>query len=133
MSHSYYNVWIHAVFTTKDRQQLITLDLEEFLYPFLYDEFQELGCKLKIVNGLSDHIHCLFLLGAQRTFSEVLKQIKGASSHCINQNNLILEKFTWQKGYAVFSVSDFAVESVYQHIKNQKLNQDSLEEEGYKL
>ncbi len=133
MSHSFYNVWIHAVFATKDRQELITLDLEEDLYPFLYAEFKELGCKLKIVNGLSDHIHCLFMLNAQKSYAEVMKQIKGASSYYINHQNLINEKFSWQKGYAVFSVSNSDVDTTYDFIKKQKLKQESLEEEGFKL
>lgn len=133
MSHSFYNVWIHSVFATKDQQQIITLDLEEVLYPFLYDEFSQLGCKLKIVNGLSDHIHCLFMLDSQKPYAEVMKQIKGSSSHYINRHNFIFEKFAWQKGYAAFSVSDYNVEDVYEYIKKQKLKQESLEEEGIKL
>lgn len=130
MSQSFYNVWLHAVFTTKDRQPLITAELEEILFPFLYEEFREMGCKLKIVNGLSDHLHCLFLMDAQHSYAAIMKQIKGASSHFINQQYLILNKFTWQKGYAIFSVSETAVEDVYQYIKNQKVKQESLEEEG---
>ena len=133
MSNSFYNVWIHAVFATKDRQHLISLDLEEVLYPFLFDEFSQLGCKLKIVNGLSDHIHCLFMLDAKKSYAEVMKQIKGTSSHYINEHNFIFEKFAWQKGYAAFSVSDFAVESVDEYIKKQKVKYESLEEEGIKF
>ncbi len=133
MSHSFYNVWIHAVFATKERQALITPELEEDLYPFLYAEFKELGCNLKIVNGLSDHVHCLFMLDAQKSYAAVMKQIKGASSHYINQHNLILEKFAWQKGYAAFSISKSEVDNIHNYIKNQKLKQESLEEEGLKL
>ena len=133
MSHAHFIFWVHAVFTTKNRQKIINLDLEEVLYPFLYDEFREIGCKLKIVNGLSDHIHCLFLLDSKKSFSEVIKQIKGSSSHYINQNNFIFEKFAWQKGYAAFSISESAVDIVYQYIKNQKIKHESLEEEGYSL
>jgi REP element-mobilizing transposase RayT len=133
MSHSFYNVWIHAIFATKDRQQIITLDLEEVLFPFLYDEFSQLDCKLKIVNGLSDHIHCLFMLDAKKSYTEVMKQIKGTSSHYINQHNFIFEKFAWQKGYAVFSVSEFNVNQVYGYIRNQKFKKESLEEEGINL
>ena len=133
MSYSFCNVWIHSVFATKDRQKIITLDLEEMLYPFLYDEFNELGCKLKIVNGLSDHIHCLFMLDATKSYAEVMKQIKGASSHYINDHNFIFEKFSWQKGYAAFSVSQYNVDSVFEYIKKQKIKQESLEEEGIKL
>ena len=42
MSHSFYNVWIHAVFATKDRQELITPDLEEDLYPFYTQNLKSL-------------------------------------------------------------------------------------------
>ncbi len=133
MSYSFSNVWIHAVFATKDRQPIITLDLEEVLFPFIYDEFSQLGCKLKIVNGLSDHIHCLFMLDSKKSYAEVMKQIKGSSSHFINENNFIFEKFAWQKGYVAFSVSDFAVEAVSEYIKKQKLKHETLEEEGIKL
>ncbi len=133
MSHSFCNVWIHAVFATKDRQQIITLDLEEVLYPFLHDEFSQLGCILKIVNGLSDHIHCLFMLDATKSCAEVMKQVKGSSSHFINEHNFIFEKFAWQKGYSAFSVSDSAVDDVYEYIKKQKIKYESLEEEGIKL
>lgn len=133
MSCSFYNVWIHAVFATKNKQHLITLDLEEVLFPFLYDEFSILECKLKIVNGLSDHIHCLFMLAAQKSYAEVMKQIKGSSSHFINQNSFIPEKFSWQKGYAAYSVGNSEVESLYKFIKNQKKKNETLEEEGLRL
>jgi REP element-mobilizing transposase RayT len=69
---------------------------------------------------MPDHIHCLFLLNPQKSVAEVLKQIKGSSSHYINQSNLIAEKFAWQTGYAAYSVSESVVERVYQYIKNQK-------------
>jgi len=57
-------------------------------------------------------------LNSQKSISELIKQIKGSSSHWINQNNLISEKFAWQTGYASYSVSESVVEKVYQYIKN---------------
>lgn len=83
-------------------------------------EFGALGCPVRIVNGMPDHIHCLFLLHAQKTIAEVIKQIKGSSAHFINQHDIIPEKFAWQPGYAAFSVSDTNVERVFKYIKNQK-------------
>lgn len=69
---------------------------------------------------MPDHLHCLFLLSPQKSIAEVIKQIKGSGSHFINQNNLIPEKFAWQTGYAAYSVSESAVDRVFQYIKNQK-------------
>ena len=131
MPHSYYNVWVHAVFATKDRNPIITTDIEEQLYSCLYSEFKSMDCTLKIVNGLPDHVHCLFMLGPQRPLSEVMKHIKGLSSHFINMHKTTTEKFAWQKGYAAFSVSESRVDSVYQYIKEQKIKMKSIEEEGF--
>lgn len=62
---------------------------------------------------MPDHIHCLFLLNPQKSISEVIKQIKGSSSHYINQNNLIADKFAWQTGYAAYSISESVVDKVF--------------------
>jgi len=69
---------------------------------------------------MPDHIHCLFLLNPTKSIAEIIKQIKGTSSHYVNQNNLIAEKFAWQTGYAAYSVSESGVDKVYEYIKNQK-------------
>ena len=47
---------------------------------------------------------CLFLLNAQKSIAEVIKQIKGSASHWVNEQNLIPEKFAWQSGYGAYSV-----------------------------
>ena len=69
---------------------------------------------------MPDHLHCLFLLSPQKSIAEVIKQIKGSSSHYINQNNLIIDKFSWQTGYAAYSVSESVVDKVHNYIHNQK-------------
>jgi len=55
-----------------------------------------------------------------KSISDTIKQVKGSSSHFINQQNILNEKFAWQTGYAAFSVSESAVEKVFEYIKNQK-------------
>jgi REP element-mobilizing transposase RayT len=51
-----------------------------------------------------------------------VKQIKGSSSHFINQQELIPEKFSWQTGYAAYSVSESVVNKVFEYIQNQKIH-----------
>src|SRR4051812_43847737 len=106
MPHSYNKIWIHAIWSTKERIPLIHHGIEQKLYQFLSDQLRELGCPVRIINGMPDHIHCLFLLSPQKSIADVIKQIKGSSSHYINQGNLIKEKFAWQTGYAAYSVSE---------------------------
>lgn len=71
---------------------------------------------------MPNHIHCLFLLNPQKSIAEVIKQIKGSSSHYINHNILIQEKFAWQTGYAAYSVSESGFEKVQEYIINQKIH-----------
>lgn len=69
---------------------------------------------------MPDHVHCLFLLSPKKSIADVIKQIKGSSSHFINQSHLVPEKFAWQTGYAAYSVSESVVERVFQYIQKQK-------------
>ncbi len=120
MSHSYYKIWIHAVWATKERFPFIQPEIETQIYSFIGNQFNESGCQVRVINGMPDHIHCLFLLNSKISISEIIKQIKGSSSHFINKENIIKEKFSWQTGYSAFSVSESAVDKVQKYISNQK-------------
>ena len=126
MPHSYNNIWIHAIWATKDRAPLINSYVESKIHSFLTEQFKELGCPIRIINGMPDHIHCLFLLNTQKSITDVIKQVKGSSSHFVNQQNLITDKFAWQTGYAAYSVSESIVEKVFQYIQKQKNHHQKL-------
>lgn len=120
MSHSFNKIWIHAIWATKERMPLIHSKVENQIHQFIAGQLTELGCTVSIINGMLDHMHCLFLLPPQKSISEVMKQIKGSSSHFINENDLVAEKFAWQTGYAAYSVSASVVEKVVEYIRHQK-------------
>ncbi|UZH54541.1 IS200/IS605 family transposase [Salinimicrobium tongyeongense] len=120
MGHSYNKIWVHAIWSTKDRRLLIELSVEDKIHQHINQQLREAGCPVRIINGMPDHIHCLFLLNPQKSISEVIKQIKGSSSHYINHHNLIPQKFAWQTGYAAFSVSESVLEKTSFYIQNQK-------------
>jgi REP element-mobilizing transposase RayT len=58
--------------------------------------------------------------------TEVLKNVKGNSSHWINQNEICHSTFSWQTGYAAFSVSDESIEKVYRYIAHQKQHHEHV-------
>jgi REP element-mobilizing transposase RayT len=120
MPHAYNKIWIHAIWATKHRTPFIQADIENSIHQFISEQLQEQGCPVRIINGMPDHMHCLFLLNQKKSIAQVIKQIKGSSSHYINQNNLTVEKFSWQTGYAAYSVSASEVEKVFRYIKKQK-------------
>jgi len=120
MPHSFIKIWIHAIWATKERLPLIKQNVETSMFNQMRKQFVESGCPVRIINGMPDHVHCLFLLTPQKSIAEVIKQVKGSTSHWVNEQNIILEKFAWQTGYAAYSVSESQLEKVYQYIKNQK-------------
>ena len=126
MPQSFIKIWIHAVWSTKNRNHYLHHNIEKQVHNFIFNKFKELGLPVSIVNGMPDHVHCLFMLGRETSISKVMKLIKGSSSRFINENNLIDEKFAWQDGYGAFSVSESGVEKVYEYIKNQKMRHRNM-------
>ncbi len=127
MSHSYSKIWIHTVFSTKDWQHSINKELEKKLYEHIKKLLvNDFSCVVKAIGGNTDHLHILFLHNPNYSFSEVIKNLKGESSHWINSNNLTKMKFVWQAGYGAFSVSESNVKKVESYIINQKVHHKKL-------
>ncbi len=126
MAHSFIKLWVHAIWTTKDRIALIPAINDGKIYEFIHQELNKMHCEVNIINGMPNHIHCLFQLDHQKCISDVIKQIKGSSSHFINTNNLTTSKFSWQVGYSSFSVSQSMIEKVGTYIRNQKQHHQKI-------
>lgn len=60
MPHSFNKIWIHAIWSTKERMPLIHPTVETKIHQFISEQLREQGCPVRIINGMPDHIHCLF-------------------------------------------------------------------------
>ena len=120
MSHSYYKIWLHVIFSTKNREPFLYPPIESAMHNFLRQELSTLGCPVRIINGMPDHLHLLFLQNPTKSVADIIRQIKGSSSHWINAEAPLAQKFAWQKGYGAFSVSESQLVKATQYIKNQK-------------
>jgi REP element-mobilizing transposase RayT len=120
MAHTYYKIWVHIIWSTKNRQPLLNKELRPQLFEHIREKAKEEGYHLDFINGVEDHVHSLFSLNPKFAISEVANKIKGESSHWINSGEFLKTKFAWQQGYAAFSVSESAVVKVREYIKNQE-------------
>ena len=121
MSHSLTKIWIHLIFGTKERFPLINQSFEKQLYNHIRNLLEkDFYCNVDIINGTADHIHILFLQNQNYSLAEIVKNIKGNSSHWINQSKFLKAKFAWQTGYGAFSVSESMISEVRKYIANQK-------------
>ena len=110
----------------KYREALITTEVELAIHDIVRGEFVKTKCFLDSLNGTADHLHVQFLLHPDWTIRQVMKQVKGASSHAINQSKLLPHKFAWQVGFGAFSVSESQVPVVRAYISNQKEHHKSM-------
>ena len=72
----------------------------------------------EIVGGVADHVHLLVSLRPIHCIADVLRDMKKDSSSWAKQT--FDNRFAWQEGYAAFTVSPSAIESVKNYIANQE-------------
>ncbi|UKB80792.1 IS200/IS605 family transposase [Chryseobacterium sp. MEBOG07] len=118
---AFIKIYIHLVFSTRNRDpSLNTFDIRLKVWKHIKEYATEKGIFLDMINGYSDHCHCLISLGSDQNIEKIVQLLKGESSHWINKNQLTVGKFSWQDEYFAVSVSESMIDSVRNYIKNQE-------------
>jgi putative transposase len=115
---SYTRIIVHAVWATKYRNKVIHERIRPMLFKHVYDYAHSKRIRLISINGHADHVHILCALKSTQNISEVVKLIKGESSHWLNERHLMFHRFSWQRQYYAVSVSPDHVHRVAMYIKN---------------
>ena len=113
-------LYVHLVFSPKNRETLLIKELREKLYPYIGKTISNLENKPIIINGMPDHIHLLIGLNPKTAISDLVRDIKRSSSLWINQQNWFKGTFMWQDGYGAFTYSRSQLNNVYSYIQNQE-------------
>ena len=113
-------VWLHVVFSTKNRRPYLNSKVRKQVFKHIKENARGKDIELSLLNGYTDHVHCLISLKANQNISKIVQLIKGESSFWINKEKLCAEKFSWQEEYFVVSVSESQLEKVKQYILNQE-------------
>lgn len=120
MANTYHQIYIQVVFAVKYRNTVIEETWKSKLLAVIGNLINENDCKTIIVNGVEDHVHCLFAIKPTTSISDVIKNVKAKSSKYINDNRLTKSQFSWQVGYGAFSYSQSQIDAVYKYISNQE-------------
>ncbi len=120
MSHTYTNILIHALFSTKDRQPWLTAETREETFSYLGGTINKLGGQSLLVNGPRDHVHLLFVQPRTLSIATLMEKIKSNSSGWVKERWPKRRYFGCQAGYAAFSVSRSHVEQVKHYIAQQE-------------
>lgn len=118
---AYWQLFYHAVWATKDRQPLITEEIEPIIYKLMREKAVELGGAVFAINGIFDHVHFVGSIPPRIAVADFLGQVKGATSFRLNrQRSPALTKFAWQEKYGVFSFDGKRLPNVVAYVENQK-------------
>jgi REP element-mobilizing transposase RayT len=122
MPQSYVNLIYHIVFSTKDREPLITDAYQPRLQEYIGGIIRSQGGISLEMNGTADHLHLLTKLRPDKALSDIIRDLKAGASGWMHKLFPELRDFAWQNGYGAFTVSASQIERVRRYIANQKLH-----------
>ncbi|MBA4251644.1 MAG: transposase [Chlorobiaceae bacterium] len=126
MANTYTQLYIHIVFTVAGRQNLIPKQHKDELYKYITGIIQSRKSKLLAIGGMPDHIHIFIGMNPEGGLSDLVRDIKAASSGFIHEKKWLRAKFNWQKGYGAFSYSRSQIQNVCKYIMNQEKHHSKI-------
>ena len=120
MANTYKKVYVHIIFAVQNRSALLGKEWRHELFAYISGILNKRGHMNLIVGGYNDHIHILFSYSLKESITDLVREIKKASTKYISDNNLSKHKFTWQSGYAAFSVGQNHKDRLFNYIANQE-------------
>ncbi len=121
MPQSLSAVYIHRVFSTKDRRPLLRdKPTRDALHSYLGGVSKQLDCPPIQIGGVEDHVHVLARFGRTITQAEWVKELKRVSNLWLKERGRDYADFEWQGGYADFSVSQSKLSDVKEYIAGQE-------------
>ena len=125
MSQSQVKNNVHIVFSTLNRHPFIENPIADHLYTYIGGMCNELESPVLRVGGHKNHVHILCRLSKKISLSHFVEKIKSNSFRWMKHQAESLKKFSWQQGYAAFSVGVSDLESMIAYIANQEKHHQS--------
>lgn len=119
-SHVFHEIYLHITWHTKDDSPVLIPSVEPLVHKLLTDRcHQTKGVYLHAINGTPTHVHLAMNIEPQVTISELVGELKGSSSHEVNQQKR-MKRLEWQRGFGVVSFGKRHLGWVQEYIARQK-------------
>src|SRR5579862_4416633 len=103
MSRSKSEIYLHLIWTTWQRQPLVTSDIERAVYRCIEQQAFQLRCRVLAIGGMPDHVHLAVRTPTSVDAARLAMQVKGVSSTLVRDQLHPQALFRWHEGFAVFS------------------------------
>jgi putative transposase len=121
MARNYYaEINLHVTWHTKESAPFLIPKVQAIVHHYLRGRcINTPGVFIHEIGGIETHVHLAIGIVPTITISEFIGQLKGASSHEVNQK-LGHKVLDWQTGYGVVSFGTRDLEWVVEYIRNQR-------------
>jgi len=120
MPNTHSNTYHHCVFSTKHRQNLLSLEIQPVLFAYMGGIARNNRAMALAIGGMEDHVHILVSSPTTIPIAKSLQLIKGNSSKWLSQSYPELREFEWQEGYGAFCVGHSQLTKTIRYINSQK-------------
>jgi putative transposase len=125
-SHSVSILLVHVVWSTGDRAPLLEAAIDGPLARALGRTAQELTCQVLAVGNAVDHVHVVVKHPPAIAVSELVRHLKGASSHQIAAAGWVEPGIRWQVGYWAESVGTSQLAPLLRYVAMQRAHHTQL-------
>jgi putative transposase len=121
MKIEYNNLYTHFVFTTFNREPVISEIIRERVEKYITGIVNNNHSKMYAIYANPDHVHFIVSRAPEISEEALATIIASSSEKFINENKLLIlpGKFRWQNSASAFSVSKADVDKVCKYILNQ--------------
>lgn len=116
----YCQLFYHLIWTTKNRQPLLTPKVEPVIHDFLRAKAIGLGATVFALNGTQDHIHLVVSIPSKIAVSRFVGQIKAVASTKFNKSQPDAPPFFWQNEYGAFTFGAKRLPNYIAYVECQK-------------
>jgi len=120
MANTYSQIYIQIVFGVDGRQNLIQKQNKEELHKYITGIVTERAQKLLAVHSMRDHTHVLVGLKPSAALSDVVRDVKNASTNFINAKKWMPGRFCWQEVFGAFSYGHSQLTGIINYIRDQE-------------
>ena len=113
-------LFAHFVWGTWDRLPLLVGETRRRVYHSIQATCVALGAEVLALGGVEDHVHLLTRLPTTLAPTELVKRVKGASSHLATHEVAPDRFFKWQGSYAAFSAGRDELDRLRAYIAHQE-------------
>ena len=116
----YWQLFYHIVWATKNRETILTPDIEPMIHNFIRTKAIGLGATIFAINGWEDHVHITASVRPSIALSQFIGQIKAVATAEFNHSGHPKAPIYWQDEYSVFSFDYRRLPYYIRYVEQQK-------------